>query len=261
MGPGLLSAELFGSDDDFGRSGRGAGLLETADSGTLYLDEIGALDPLLQPRLLEVLERQRFRRPGGGDEVAVNVRLVASTARDLVTEIGEGRFREDLYYRVSLAPLHLPPLRARAREDIIHLCRTLIDELRAQLPEAPRALAEEAQDHLLRYAWPGNTRELRNVLERSMILGRGGDRIEVEHLPGEVRRSPVGGVERHTPRSLAEVERLHIERTLRVHSQNRTRAAKELGISRATLINKIKSYGLERATGGRHGERAPEEAS
>jgi DNA-binding NtrC family response regulator len=262
MGPGLLDDELFGRDDHrFGQSGRATGLLETAEAGTLYLDEIGALDPLLQPRLLEVLERQRFRRAGSGDEISVDVRLVASTARDLVTEIGEGRFREDLYYRVSLAPLHLPPLRARAREDIIHLCHTLIDELRAQLPEAPRALAEEAQVHLLRYAWPGNTRELRNVLERSMILGRGGDRIEVEHLPAEVRRAPVGGVERHTPRSLAEVERLHIERTLRVHSQNRTRAAKELGISRATLINKIKTYGLERAPGGRSGERAPEEAS
>ncbi len=252
LSAGLLDAELFGRE---GRTGEavgadpGTGLLEAGGGGTLYLEEIGALHARLQPKLLEVLEGSRFRRIGGTQEVPLDIRLIASTARDLVTEIAEGRFREDLYYRMSMMPVHLPPLRARAREDIIQITALLLDELRAQLPDSPAKLSDDGQDHLLRYSWPGNIRELRNVLERSMILARGTQRIEVDHLPVEIRGAPLAGVERHTPRSLAEVERLHIERTLRVHRQNRTRAARELGISRATLINKIRTYGLEPAAG------------
>ncbi len=252
---GLLDAELFGVEGG-GRHAAKAmggaqptGLLEAAGGGTLFLEEIGALHSRLQPKLLEVLEGSRMRLPGETREVPIDVRLVASTARDLVTEIAEGRFREDLYYRVSIMPLHVPPLRARAREDILQIAALLLDELRSQLPDSPAKLSEEGQDHLLRYSWPGNVRELRNILERSMILARGKDRIEADHLPTDIRRAPLAGAERHTPRSLAEVERLHIERTLRVHDQNRTRAARELGISRATLINKIKTYALMPAVG------------
>lgn len=246
---GLLDAELFGRESGpFDARERKLGLLESADGGTLYLDEVGALDAALQPKLLEVLEGKRFRRLGGAQDVPVNVRLICSTARDLVSEVNEGRFREDLYYRISIMPIHLPPLRARAREDVSEIMTRLIEELHTALPESPAELGDDAREQLLRHSWPGNVRELRNVLERAMIVARGHPRLEPSHLPAEIRRPAAGASSRHTPRSLAEVERRHIERTLRAHNQNRTRAARELGISRATLINKIKTYGLERGS-------------
>jgi transcriptional regulator with PAS, ATPase and Fis domain len=140
-------------------------------------------------------------------------------------------------------PLALPPLRAPTREDLIALIDRLVDELHRQLPHAAAELSEGALEQLLRHPWPGNIRELRNVLERAMIVGRGAPRITIEHLPPDVRRAG-GAAPRHVPRTLHDVERAHIERTLRAHNENRTRAARELGISRATLINKIKEYQL-----------------
>jgi two-component system response regulator HydG len=156
-----------------------------------------------------------------------------------------GRFREDLYYRLSVMPINLPPLRARAREDLLDLIANLSDELRQAIPDAPAQLEDAALDRMLKYSWPGNIREMRNVLERAMIVARGQERIEPANLPNEVREASGLGVEHHVPRTLAEVERAHIDRTLRFHNANRTRAAKELGISRATLIKKIKEYNLE----------------
>src|SRR5687767_8915777 len=141
-------------------------------------------------------------------------------------------------------PVALPPLRARVREDLVELIGNVMEEMSAQLPEAPRALADAALEHLLRYAWPGNVRELRNVLERAMIMARGQARIESSHLPPEVRGATGADVDHHVPRTLEEVERAHIERTLRAHRGNRTHAAQELAISRATLIKKIKTYQL-----------------
>jgi transcriptional regulator with PAS, ATPase and Fis domain len=141
-------------------------------------------------------------------------------------------------------PVHLPPLRARAREDVVELIGLLIDELGGGLGDAPRAVSEAALDRLLRYPWPGNIRELRNVLERAMIMGRGQQRIEAEQLPPDVRSASGGAVEHHVPKNLEDMERAHIERTLIAHAGNRTHAARELGISRATLIKKIKTYGL-----------------
>jgi DNA-binding NtrC family response regulator len=238
-----LDGELFGSENG-AADDRKLGLLEVADGGTLFLDEIGALDGTIQPKLLKVMEGKSFRRGGGSEEITVDVRVIAATIRDLASEVVEERFREDLYYRLSVMPVHLPPLRARAREDMLDLIARSLDELHVQLPEAPIELTEGALEQLLRYSWPGNVRELRNVLERAMILGRGARQIGTEHLAPEVRNATGAGVERHVPRSLEEVERAHIERTLRAHNDNRTRAAKELGISRATLINKIRGYGL-----------------
>jgi transcriptional regulator with PAS, ATPase and Fis domain len=129
---------------------------------------------------------------------------------------------------------------------MLDLIARSLEELHLQLPDAPTELSEGALEQLLRYSWPGNVRELRNVLERGMIVARGSRKIGAEHLPPEVRNATGAGVERHVPKSLDEVERAHIERTLRAHGDNRTRAAKELGISRATLINKIRVYGLDR---------------
>ncbi len=258
--PTFLDSELFGHERGAftDAKDRKLGLFEVADGGTLFLDEIGDLDPQLQPKLLKVLEGKSFRRMGGTQEISVNVRLIAATNRDLVGEVREGRFREDLYYRLSVMPLHLPPLRARAREDVLDLVARCQHELHAQLPDSAAGVSEPALQVLLSYSWPGNVRELRNVLERAMIVGRGAPQIGVEHLPAELSR-PHLGPRGQTPASLAAVERAHIERTLRAHHENRTRAAKELGISRATLINKIKLYGLDGVGGG--GARTPRPAS
>ena len=242
-----LDAELFGQERVPGSEhpdGHHPGLLEVAHGGTLFLDEIGDLDPHLQPKLLRVLEGKGFRRLGGTHEVKADVRLVAATAKDLVQEVTSGHFREDLYYRLSVMPIHLPPLRARTRDDLLELVGRVLDELRPGLADAPESLEDAALERLLKYAWPGNIRELRNVLERAMILARGEAQVGEKHLPAEVRDATGMGVEHHVARPLEEVERAHIDRTLRAHAGNRTRAAKELGISRATLIKKIKEFGL-----------------
>ena len=243
--PAVLEVELFGADEEGnGVRPRRLGLVEMAQGGTLFLDEIAELSPGLQAKLLRLLEEGTFRRHPAAPEIAADVRIIAATSRDLVDEVNAGRFREDLYYRLSVMPVHLPPLRARAREDVLDLIGRLVTELCAQLPGAPGELADGALEQLMQHPWPGNIRELRNVLERAMIMARGARRIGVEHLPPDVRRATGTGLSRHVPRSLAEVERAHIERTLRAHNANRTRAARELGISRATLINKIKAYDL-----------------
>ncbi|MEX2155455.1 MAG: sigma-54 dependent transcriptional regulator [Gemmatimonadales bacterium] len=241
----FLDSELFGHEKGAYTDAkeRKIGLFELADHGTVFLDEIGELAPELQPKLLNVLETKKFRRLGGTRELAVDVRLVTATNRDLVTEVEAGRFREDLYYRLNVMPLTLPSVRERSREDRLELIARLLVDLRAQLPGCPAECGAEVLDRLLSAPWPGNVREMRNVLERAMILARGQAAIGVEHLPPDLRqRAPTD--RRYQPQSLSEIERQHIERTLRHHSGNRTRAALELGISRATLINKIKVYSL-----------------
>jgi two-component system, NtrC family, response regulator AtoC len=242
-----LDAELFGDElaGTGDASARRLGLAEVADKGALVLDEIAALELPVQGKLLRLLEAQKFRRAGGVQDIAVDVRVIVTSSRDLVEEVQAGRFREDLYYRLSVLPVVLPPLRARAREDLVSLIDRIASELRRQLPHAPGDISEAALEQLLRHSWPGNIRELRNVLERAMIVGRGSRQITIEHLPPDVRRSGGGSAASHVPRTLHDVERVHIERTLRAHNENRTRAARELGISRATLINKIKEYQLE----------------
>jgi two-component system response regulator AtoC len=238
----VLDVDLFGMDQ--AEAGPLPGLFEAANGGTLFLDEISDLPDVLQPTLLRALEARRVRRTGGTREVPVDVRLIAATVRDLATEVTEQRFREDLYYRLGVMPLHLPPLRARAPEDLRDTVHALLAELRRGLSDSPRALTDEAMEMIGRYPWPGNVRELRNVLERALMLSKGQSIIGVTHLSAEVRGIGDDASLPHVSRTLAEVERGHIERTLRAHSANRTRAAKELGISRATLIKKIREYGL-----------------
>ena len=241
-----LESELFGveaSPDGAGAPTR-RGLFEIADGGALFLDEIGDLDAQLQPKLLRVLEGKGFRRQGGTAEITPNVRVIASTGKDLVNEVTAGRFREDLYYRLSVMPINLPPLRARSPEDLVELTAHLMHELQATLPAAPTALGDDALDAILRYAWPGNIRELRNVLERAMLMARGQPKIELGHLPREVQGASGADVVHHVPRSLVDVEKAHIDRTLKANRHNRTHAARELGISRATLIKKIREYNL-----------------
>jgi len=246
----FLDSELFGHEKGAFTDAheRRRGLFELADGGSIFLDEIGELGAELQPKLLKVLEAKTFRRLGGSDEIRVDVRLIAATNRDLLADVQAGRFREDLYYRLSVLPLALPPLRDRSREDRLALLTRILASLRGELPGAPSTCSADALDRLLGAPWPGNVREMRNVLERAMILAQGSSVIGLEHLPLELRK--LGGASggaadrRHTPQTLSEVERHHIERTLKMHGGNRTRAAQELAISRATLINKIKVYGL-----------------
>ena len=243
----FLESELFGHEKGAFTDAkeRKQGLFELADGGTVFLDEIGDLALELQPKLLKVLETKTFRRLGGTREMKVDVRLVAATNRDLIKDVEGGRFREDLYYRLSVMPLHLPAVRDRSREDRHALIERILGEIRPQLPGSPPDTDGEALERLLGAPWPGNIREMRNVLERALILARGQPAIGPEHLPPDLRGRAGSGERRHHAQSLADVERTYIERALRYHGGNRTRAAKELGISRATLINKIKVYGLD----------------
>jgi DNA-binding NtrC family response regulator len=241
----FLDSELFGHEKGAYTDAmeRKIGLFELADHGTIFLDEIGELALELQPKLLQVLETKKFRRLGGTRELTVDVRLVTATNRDLVREVESGRFREDLYYRLNVMPLTLPPVRDRSREDRLDLIRRILADLKTQLPGCPSDCSADVLDRLLSGAWPGNVREIRNVLERSMILARGQPQIGFEQLPPDLKQRSTTD-RRYEAKSLSEIERQHIERTLRHHSGNRTRAALELGISRATLINKIKAYSL-----------------
>ncbi len=242
----FLDSELFGHEKGAftDAKDRKQGLFELADHGSLFLDEIAELAPELQPKVLKAIEEKSFRRLGGTREIQVDVRLIAATNRDIGDAVRQGKFREDLYYRLNVIPLHLPPLRERTREDRLALLRKLFTELRTELPESPGEISSETLERLLSYPWPGNIREMRNVLERALIVGHGAERLGLEHLPAELGRRAAPAPD-HQPASLAEVERRHIERTLRRHGGNRTRAAEELGISRATLINKIKVYALD----------------
>jgi DNA-binding NtrC family response regulator len=241
-----LDAELFGAERASEQEARERhpGLVETAAGGSLYMEEITDLPAELQPKLLRLLETRTFRRVGGTRDLTSDVRLLAATTHDLQELIEAGGFREDLAYRLSVMPLQLPPLRERSREDRLSLLLSLVNELQRQVSEAAPAIGPEALERLLAHTWSGNVREMRNVLERALILARGQPAVGLEHLPGEFRNRPGPGDRRHTPMTLDELERAHIERTLRHHAGNRTRAAMELGISRATLINKIKRYAI-----------------
>jgi DNA-binding NtrC family response regulator len=241
-----LESELFGHERGSfsGAYETKAGLFEIANEGTVFIDEVADLPLDLQPKLLEVLEGKGFMRMGGTQRLTPNVRVLSATSKDLVAEVNTGKFREDLYYRLSVMPIHLPPVRARSREDLISLIGSVIMELQSYVTEAPQVVSDEALDYLMSHSWPGNVRELRNVLERALLVARGSDIVKPEHLPIEVRNTWGNGAELQIPKTLIEMERAHIHRTLRAHNLNRTQAARALGISRATLVKKIKQFGL-----------------
>ncbi|HET6231794.1 MAG TPA: sigma-54 dependent transcriptional regulator, partial [Longimicrobiaceae bacterium] len=245
----FLDSELFGHEKGAFTDAKEMkrGMFEVADKGTIFLDEIGDLAPELQPKLLKVLETRSFRRLGGTREITTDVRLIAATNRELAADVKAGRFREDLFYRLSVFPLVIPPLRERSRDDVLELVQRSLAELRQRHPGSPAELSAKALDVLVAYSWPGNVRELRNALERALVLAGGADRIGPEHLPAGIRAPGNLRASREdaTVVSLEEMERRHIERALFVTGGNRTVAAEKLGISRATLHTKIKQFGLQ----------------
>jgi len=227
-----------------GVDGRTRGLMELAGQGSLLIRGIGGLPRELQPALLRSLEGHTFRRVGGDRDLVAQARLIVTSSVDLAKEVEADRFSGDLFYRLSALVIQIPPVRERSRTDRIALIQSLHDEVPPPASAIPPALSPEALERLVEYPWPGNVREIQQVLVRASFMALGQPAVLVEHLPAELRARPGLGDRRHNSVSLEEVERRQIESALRYHGGNRTRAAKELRISRATLINKIKRYAL-----------------
>ena len=242
----LIESELFGHERGAftGAVQRHQGYFERAHGGTLFLDEITEMPPELQVKLLRVLETGRVVRVGGTQPIDVDVRILAATNRDAREAIEEGVLREDLYYRLRVYPIHLPPLRDRGADDIELLVRAFLSMHREQHGTAPR-LGDEALDLLVQYAWPGNVRELKNTIERAVILAD--ERLEAAALPREIRfrvAPPVDGpyVRVRIGSALEDVERRLIFATLDEYGGKRNETAKALGISEKTLYNRLKAY-------------------
>ena len=252
----LLESELFGHERGAFTDARERklGLVETAEGGTLFLDEIGDMDIALQGKLLKLLEEKTVRRIGSLREQRVDVRIVAATHRPLEVLVREGRFRADLYFRLSVVQVRLPPLRERG-DDILLLARHFLRHHAARYGKPLPALAACAEAALLNHSWPGNVRELRNVIEQAVLLHAGGV-IEARQLalsqlgsvlPAAPQRgaSPVGSPASPADRTLPEIERQALVNALQLSDGNVTRAARELGISRDTLRYRIEKHGLE----------------
>jgi len=240
---GLLESELFGhAKGSFtGATQDRPGLFEAAHGGTLFLDEIGEVPPSMQVKLLRALQEREVRRVGENKSRSVDVRVLAATNRDLAAEVVSGRFRQDLYYRLRVIELKLPPLRDR-KEDILPLARSFLDEVAKRVGAKVSGFNPGAANQLLRYAWPGNVRELENAVERAVVLAQG-SRVDEEDLPEEVRAAlPLS----HVPgevRPLEDMEREYILAVLQASGGNKAKAAAALKIGTATLFRKLKQYG------------------
>jgi len=265
----LMEAELFGHEKGAFTDAKAMkrGLFEVADQGTLLLDEIGEMSPYLQAKLLRVLEDQTFRRVGGLRDITVDVRVIAASNRDLERGVAEKQFREDLFYRLSVISIHLPPLRAR-KEDILPLAEFFVRHYSQKFRKPIQGMTEELQRVLVNYHWPGNVRELKNAIERAMILEEEG-KLTASYLPIRVTAPQAGGVRgtgtpegeeswRATPDGrrvpmweipgggtrLEEVERMLVEQALKQAHGNQSRAARLLDISRDALRYKMKKFNL-----------------
>jgi DNA-binding NtrC family response regulator len=240
----LLESELFGHEKGSftGAIARRRGKFEAADQGTLFLDEVGDIGSKLQLDLLRVLEERKFHRIGGNDPIEVDVRIIAATNRDLRKAVQEGRFREDLFYRLNVIPITIPPLRDR-REDIPLLVESFVERLAVEMKKRIDGVSAEAMTALMAHDWPGNVRELRNVLERGAVVTTG-HVIQVPDLglPSKVEGAPRPG----TLASLEEVERRHVAAVLAHTGGNVSQSARILGIDRVTLYNKMRKWGLRR---------------
>jgi two-component system response regulator AtoC len=249
----LVESELFGYEKGAftGADSRKPGLFELAERGTLFLDEIGEMPFPLQVKLLRVIQERKTRRLGGVRDIPIGARIISATNRDIEALVKGGGFREDLYYRLNVMRINVPPLRER-REDIPLLAGHFLEKIRARTGQPLKSLSPDAMDALVAYSFPGNIRELENILERATIvaederimaadlgLARGKPRAVAAPAPPA---APTGEAE--PPKLMAELERDALARALEKWKGNRTKAAEELGISRRTVLNKIKQYGL-----------------
>jgi DNA-binding NtrC family response regulator len=245
----LLESELFGHERGAftGADRQKRGLLESSDGGTVFLDEIGEMVPALQAKLLRFLEEKTFKRVGGAQDLHVDVRVIAATNRNLEEEVRQGRFREDLYYRLNVLPIVLPPLRQRA-EDIPLLVNYYVDAYNTEFRKHVRRVSPEAMAKLKAFGWPGNIRELRNAVERAMLLTEG-DELMLEHFPvagadvtrlSERVQLPPNGI------ALDELERSLVVQALERSGWNQTRAAALLGLNRDQIRYRIEKFKLEK---------------
>ena len=245
----LLESELFGHERGAftGADRQKRGLFESADGGTVFLDEIGEMVPALQAKLLRFLEEKAFKRVGGSQDLRVNVRVIAATNRDLDKEVRAGRFREDLFYRLNVMPILLPSLRQRP-EDIPSLVDFYIDAFNTEFRKRVTGVADAALERLVAYNWPGNVRELRNAVERAMLLADG-DVLSMEHFPVLLHQGgslteridlPAAGID------LDLLEQSLVRQALDRTGWNLTHASKLLGMNRDQIRYRIEKFGLER---------------
>ena len=253
----LLESELFGHEKGAFTSANELkrGLFEISENGTIFLDEIGEVSPLIQSKLLRVIETKSFLRVGGTKKITTDVRIIAATNKNLEEEVKEGRFRSDLYYRLKVISFELPPLRER-KEDIKALLEYYLDYYNKLFHKNIMGISEEAMNVFLEYSWPGNVRELRNVMER-MVLLTDEDVIAIRHIPlemltlpdiiskSEIFKSNPELIKSNDLKSLEEVEIEHIKKILKLVDGNKSKAAKILKISRKTLWDKINRYKLK----------------
>src|SRR5262247_1016231 len=239
----LFESELFGHEKGAFTDAKATkkGLMELADRGTLFLDEVGEMSPNSQAKLLRCLQERMFKRVGGTRDIKVDVRVIAATNRSLETMVRDGKFREDLFYRLNVIPITMPPLRER-RDDIMPLARHFVLDANTRFHKSIKGFTPEAERLMVGYQWPGNVRELRNLIERLVILGSS-DFIEPQHLPAQfatqVRQAVVTEQTGDDLRTLAEVERAYIAQIMQRVESNKSKAAKILGISRQTLRKKL----------------------
>ncbi len=258
----LLESELFGHEKGAftGADKRREGRFMLAHGGTLFLDEIGEMSPTMQAKLLRVLQERELQRVGGEETIKVDVRVVTATNRDLAADVAEGHFREDLFYRLNVMPLKVPPLRER-QEDIPLLAQHFLEKFAEKNRKPVKGFVPLAMDMLLNYDWPGNVRELENAIERAVIL-LSGEYITEKQLPLNVTEKypaletsmAVAVPITDGTRSLEEIEKEAVLATLKASDGNKAEAARRLGVTRKTLHNKLKNYGLDKRTKSEHFE-------
>ena len=249
LSPTLLESELFGHEKGAftGAVERRIGRFELADGGTLFLDEVGEIDLPMQVKILRVLEERAFERVGGSKTISVDVRLIAASNKDLKKLVKEGKFRDDLFYRLSVVGVNLSPLRDR-RDDIPLLISTFVRQCSADNGKPVREITQEAVNVLMACDWPGNVRELRNTIEQMVVLARG-ERLTLRDVPATIRTgadlTKISVVRPGVTMTVEEAERQLIVQALKECDGNRTRAADRIGMSRRTLHRKLKRYGLQ----------------
>ncbi|MGI9470693.1 MAG: sigma 54-interacting transcriptional regulator [Rubripirellula sp.] len=249
LSPTLLESELFGHEKGAftGATDRKQGKFEAADGGTLMLDEIGEMSPEIQAKFLRVLEGHPFERVGGHEPIKVDVRVVAATNRDLQAMVREGKFRQDLFYRLHVVEMLVPPLRNRGK-DCLYLAEYFLDQFNREMGRKIEGFTDAAKKRLLQYSWPGNIRELKNVIERAVVLNT---KTQIDDTDLSLSPALEGGAaasEATDPveMTLAELEQIHIERVLRYTDGNKSRASAILGIERSTLDRKLKRFSAAR---------------